>query len=548
MLKIRQRWLAGLILAAMTPGAALAQATASFDFVEYMGVDGDRVNDTDSYRNPVIPGFHPDPSIVRVGDDFYAVTSTFSWFPGLPVFHSTDLVNWRQIGNAIDRAGQMDLAKMPTNRGLFAPAITHHAGRFWIVNTCVECRGNFVITAEDPAGPWSDPIWLEFGGIDPSLYFAQDGTAWIAYNDAPPGEPEYEGHRAIWLQQFDIDAMQVLPERTLLVDGGVDFSTQPTWVEGPHIYFVDGWHYLLAAEGGTEDRHSQTIYRSRAVTGPYEPGPFNPILTQRDLPKDRPNRVEATGHADIVKLDDGSWWGLFLATRPFVGQSTLMGRETFLLPLEWVDGWPRFLEPGEPVPTDPARPPLPAAEPIDYTSWREDFSGPLGFEWIGLRTPGPVQTRAIDGGALKLMAGADAAGSLDRPSFVGRRLRHHAAEFTTRLTFDRASANDFAGLLAFMDESHFLAAGIEGDRLVVRLRTDEDQDERGEIVAERAWHAATPVELKLALRGGEARAFWRPAGQEDWEIIGAAVDVEPLASINAGLFTGLVVGPYAHSP
>lgn len=537
-----------LALAGSGQAAAEGGPVAAFDWLAYESDGKSASPPAGRYANPVIPGFHPDPSIVRVGSDFYAVTSTFSWFPGLPILHSTDLVNWRIIGNAIDRPGQLDFSGLGTNRGLFAPAITHEGGRFWIVNTCIECGGNFVITAQDPAGPWSDPLWLDFGGIDPSLHFEADGTAWIVYNDAPPGEPKYEGHRALWLQQFDPLAMQVLPKRTLLVDGGVDPSTKPIWAEGPHIYKVGAWYYLLAAEGGTADQHSQTIYRSRALQGPYVPGPFNPILTQRDLPADRPDRIEATGHADLVQLDDGSWWGVFLATRPFAGQSTLMGRETFLLPLEWKDGWPRFLDRGEAVPLMAARPKLPASPASAWANWREEFGAPLSAEWIALRTPGPAPQWAVAEGALRVAAGPAAAGSLGRPAFTGRRLRHHRADFTTRLTFAPARRGDFAGLLAFMDETHFLAAGKEKGRIVVRLRTAAADGASGRVVAETPLGAEGPIELKLALDGGTARVFWRADAATDWQPVGGAINVEPLASVHAGLFTGLVVGPYAHSP
>ncbi|WP_390476773.1 family 43 glycosylhydrolase [Altererythrobacter sp. MTPC7] len=541
---------AGALLLASLSQGALAGPTATFDYMEYSAIDEREAASPKMFRNPVIPGFHPDPSIVRVGDDFYAVTSTFSWFPGLPILHSTDLVNWRLIGNAIDRPGQVDFSGLGVNRGLFAPAITHHDGRFWIVNTCIECGDNFVITADDPAGPWSDPTWLNFGGIDPSLYFAEDGTAWITYNDAPPGEPRYEGHRAIWIQQFDMDSMQVMDERTLLVDGGVDPSTNPIWAEGPHIYRVDGWYYLLTAEGGTADQHSQTIYRSRELTGPYVPGPFNPILTQRDLPPDRPDRVEATGHADIVKLDDGSWWGVFLATRPFAGQSTLLGRETFLLPLEWREGWPRFLDTGEAVPMELARPDLPRGEGDEFTRWREDFREPLSGKWIGLRTP-PMQQQVVvdtDGGALYLIPGSDAAGSRGKPAFTGRRLRHHSADIVTRVDFAPDRPGQFAGLLAFMDESHFLAFGKEQGRMVARLRTGPDQADSGEIVAQQALGNSGPVDIRIALRGGRATLAWRAAGESDWKPLAEPINVEPLASVHAGLFTGLVVGPYAYAP
>ncbi|RYD45892.1 MAG: glycoside hydrolase family 43 protein, partial [Sphingomonadales bacterium] len=236
-----------------------AAPAARFDFVSYRALDPAPATPANSYRNPILPGFQPDPSIVRVGSDFYLVTSTFSWFPGLPIYHSTDLVNWRLTGHAIDRAGQLDFGGRRGNEALFAPAIEHHGGKFWIVNTCIECGGNYVITADKAEGPWTEPVWLDFGGIDPSLVFGGDGRAWIAYNDAPPGEPLYEGHRAIWLQEFDPVAMRMKPARTLLVNGGLALKDKPVWAEGPHIYRHDGWYYLMAAEGGTADQHSETI-------------------------------------------------------------------------------------------------------------------------------------------------------------------------------------------------------------------------------------------------------------------------------------------------
>ena len=537
-------------------GPAQAGPTARFDFVDYRATGATPETPAGSYRNPVLPGFHPDPSIVRVGQDFYLVTSTFSFWPGLPIFHSRDLTNWRLVGHAIDRPGMIDTAGLGTNRGLFAPAITHHDGRFWILNTCIDCRGNFVISAERPEGPWSDPTWLPFDGIDPSLFFDDDGKAWIVYNDAPPGPPQYDGHRALWLQQFDAEARRLVGERTLLVDGGVDFSTKPVWAEGPHIYKVDGWYYLMAAEGGTADQHSQTIYRSRSVTGPYVPGPVNPILTQRNMDPNRPDRVEATGHADLVQLEDGTWWGVFLATRPFAqtpaGQSTLLGRETYLLPVRWVDGWPRFLDTGQALPPVNRKPNLPAGPAADWSSWRDDFTGPLDPEWIQLRTPGAVQQWGVDGdgGALWVNAGPDAAGTLGHLAFTGRRLRHHAATVTTRVDFTPAAAGDHAGLLAFMDESHFLALGVEGTgqgrQVIARLRDAAEDSDRGEVVARAPLPATGPVDLRLALDGGSARLAFRQ-GAGAWQALGEAVNVEPLASVHAGLFTGLVIGPYAVS-
>jgi xylan 1,4-beta-xylosidase len=539
-------------LAAMaTPATGLAAPVARFASVSYQAAE-ERPVTPGSFRNPVLPGFQPDPSIVRVGDDFYLVNSTFAWFPGIPVYHSRDLVDWRLIGHAIDRPGMLDFAGLSIdNDAVYAPAIEWHAGKFYIFNTCVRCGGriggNFYVTAENPAGPWSDPVPLDFDGIDPSLFVDADGSAWLINNGPPIGTPRYDGHRAIWIQRFDLASGRLTGPRKLLVDGGVHPEDDPIWAEGPHIYKVGGWYYLMAAEGGTADRHSQTIYRSRRPDGPYTPGPVNPILTQRDLPSDRPDRVEATGHADLVRLDDGTWWGVFLATRPFAGQSTLLGRETWLLPVEWVDGWPRFLNPGEAVPMTVPRPDLPAYRGTDWTRWTDEFHV-LSAEWLRMRNPTEEPWFTLDDG-LRLTARLDAAGGRGQPAFLGRRLRHPAATWTTRFEFDPRADGDFAGLLALIDENHFLALGIEqagGERrLAVRQRSAETQAETGELIVSAPLTHRGEIELSLAIDRGTAELAWRPAEVDAWRLLAQDVDVEHMSSIHSGLFTGVVVGPYA---
>jgi alpha-N-arabinofuranosidase len=388
-------------------------------------------------------------------------------------------------------------------------------------------------------------VWLPFDGIDCALFIDDDGSAWVINNGEPPEKPRYDGHRAIWIQAFDLKTLKLFGPRKVLVDGGVHPEDKPVWAEGPHIFKRDGWYYLMAAEGGTAENHSETIYRSRRPDGPYQPGPVNPILTQRDLPQGRADRVEATGHADLVRLDRGSWWGVFLATRPFAGQSTLLGRETFLLPVTWRDGWPLFLASGAPVPLVATSPVLPASPGDRWDKWTDDFNErSLSPEWLRIRTPGPVQDHALEGGDLMLVPGADAAGSLGTPAFWGKRLRHPAATVSTTVSFAPERPGDFAGLLAFMDEAHFLAFGIEGDRVVARRRIDATQDERGEVVASAPRGGHGSIELRIAIDAGNAALSWREPGGR-WRVLAPKVDVEPLASVHAGLFTGLVIGPYA---
>ena len=540
-----------LATAALWAVPVQAGPTASFDHMDYAGDAASAA--PGSFANPVLPGFHPDPSIVKVGEVFYLTTSTFGWFPGLPVFHSRDLVNWRQIGNAIDRAAMVDLSNVRlTGDGLYAPAITYHEGTFYILNTCVRCDGNFLISAADPAGPWSTPVRLDFDGIDPSLFVDDDGRGWITYNDAPVGEPRYDGHRAIWIRQFDLAARKLVGEPQVLVDGGVDPAANPVWAEGPHIYKVDGWYYLLAAEGGTAEQHSQTIYRSRSITGPFQAGPVNPILTQRDLPADRPDRVEATGHADLVQLDDGSWWGVFLGTRPYAGQETLMGRETFLLPLVWHDGWPQFLERGQAVPLTAKRPALPATPGDDFTAWRDDFAhSSLGPQWLRMRGIPEVQNLALGDGALHMIAGPQALSDRAMPAFIGQRLRHHRASMSTSLAFAPAQPGDFAGLAAVASEEAFVVFGLlgsdAGPRLAVLRREGENAPADGTVVASREWSGGE-VELRIEIDADKARFSYRAPGSTRWQVLAEAVDVGHLASVRTNLFTGTVIGAYAYSP
>lgn len=276
------------------------------------------------YTNPILPGFHPDPSICRVGEDFYLVTSTFEYFPGLPIYHSRDLVTWEQIGHVLTRDSQIKLPKgAPNCLGIYAPTIRYHEGVYYciVTNVVPPENINFIVTATDPAGEWSEPIRLPFGGIDPSLFFDDDGRVYYTGTDS-----------GVFICEIDVETGKAIGEKQYAWNG-----TGANNPEGPHLYKMNGYYYLLIAEGGTELGHMSTIARAKEVFGPYESCPHNPILTNRgtELP------IKAIGHADLFTDANGNWWAVCLGNRPLSYPFRHnMGRETMLVPVEWENDWP----------------------------------------------------------------------------------------------------------------------------------------------------------------------------------------------------------------
>lgn len=545
----RTRIMVSILLLAFASSPVVAR-TIRFARFEYRGIDSGPATPAGHYRNPIISGFYPDPSVVRVGADFYLVNSSFSWFPGIPVWHSRDLVHWRRLGNAIDRLGQLDFGKLGLSRGVFAPGIAWHKGRFFIVGTCVDCGGNFVITAHDAAGPWSDPTWLrDVGGIDPSLFFDDDGSAWLVNNREPVGPPRYDGHRAIWLQRFDPDALRTVGAARAIVDGGVDPGANPVWIEGPHLFKRDGRYYLSAAEGGTSVNHSQVILRADSLSGVFRPAPpsINPILTQRDLDPSRPRPVTSAGHADLLQLPNGEWWAVFLATRPYAGNLYNIGRETFLLPVTWRDGWPTILPHGTAVPQFATLPRLPR-------DMAPPTTGSFGFvdrfverrldpAWLAMRGPAKAN---LSRGALMLVPGGTL-GKDARPAFVGRRQVHDDA--TVIATINSLPAEgERAGVAAIQSDDAMLTFALVHRNGAINLevaRRDTSADPAaGRVVAS----AALPVKpgavrLRVHIKAG--RADFAVARGAAWRIIASDVDATSLSTDRAGGFVGTVIGLFA---
>ncbi|MHA6719993.1 glycoside hydrolase family 43 protein [Sphingomonas sp. RS6] len=542
------RFTAALALVAGLAAPAWAQTPARFSDFRYAGRALEPVQARPGeYRNPILSGYYPDPSVTRVGSDYYLVLSSFAHYPGLPIFHSKDLVNWTQIGNAIDRPGQLDFTGMRTSQAVFAPDISWHDGTFYIVNTCVGCKGNFVITAKDPRGPWSDPIWLPFEGIDPSIYWEGD-KAYIVNNRAPDETPRYDGHRAIWVQEYDWRAGKMVGPSTQLINGGVDISQKPVWIEGPHIFRKDGWYYLTAAEGGTSVNHSQVVFRSKALRGPYVPFAGNPILTQRDLDPSRRNPVSSTGHAKLVQTQNGDWWATFLGVRPYADDFYNIGRETFLLPVTWQDGWPIILPKGKPVPLVAKAPALPAQpRPVLPTSgdfsYVDQFAGDaLSMQWVGIRTPKSPFYR-VENGAL-VITGGGRLGDLDQvPGFVGRRQQHANATVSVTVRYTPARDGDRAGLAAVQSDANYLFYGLTtvGGARTLALYTRDKGDER--LIAATTLPGDAPVTLTLRINGGSMTFDYATGAASG--TLKRDLDGRFLSTHEAGGFVGTIIGPMA---
>jgi xylan 1,4-beta-xylosidase len=535
-----------VVLIAGSPARA-DEATVAFDWFEYTGRDTTSAAPlpAGSYRNPILGGYYPDPSVTRVGDKFYLVNSTFAHFPGIPIHESTDLVNWKLVGHALNNPSTLSFDGLNISRGVFAPSIHFNKGLFYIVNTLVEAGGNFFVTASKPAGPWSAPVWLpEIDGIDPSFFFDDDGKAYILNNGSPEGPPLYDGHRAIWIQQFDLGSQKLIGPRKVIVNGGVDLAKKPIWIEGPHLYRIKGWYYLLCAEGGTGDGHSEVILRGKSPWGPFEPYQGNPILTQRDLPANRPDPVTNAGHADLVQMKDGSWWAVFLASRPYSGSRYNTGRETFLLPVTWKNGWPVILEPGKPIPYVVKGPAGLQAAKGDALSGnftkRDEFDGALGPEWIQVHVPKQSRFEFFRG-ALRMRPLPVNLDERRNASFLARRQQHLNFDASTELV---PPAGGFAaGLAAYQSEQFWYFFGARRIGKNLQLFLERSAGKGAQIVT--GTTIAIPKTLKLRVSAdGPNYSFFFDAGS-GWTALVENDDGSILSTEVAGGFVGTVLGPFS---
>jgi xylan 1,4-beta-xylosidase len=472
--------------------------------------------------NPLIAGFNPDPSIVRAGDVYYLVTSTFEYLPGIPVYRSTDLDGWQHIGNVVTRPEQLSLDGVPTAGGVWAPTIRYRDGVFYVIVTiAMSPRGCVVFTATDPAGPWSDGVTLDgIDGIDPDLAWDDDGTPYVTFSGLRTTGPQLGAHLGIQQARVDIEAGRALEEpRSVWSGTGLKFP------EAPHLYHRGDHWYLMIAEGGTERGHGVSIARGPSPVGPFEPHPGNPVLSARST--SRP--IQNTGHADLVDTPGGGSALVLLGMRPLGMTQAFspLGRETFITPVSWLDGWPR----PEPV----ALAPRPGVEEETFA-----FTDPAALSdpgWLAVRTP-PATVASLAGGRLSITG--QAALSDPRPRFVGRRQRHLTATVST--TVD--ASKGVGGLAVRYDEQSWFAIEVDGTVVTARAHLAG---------LAQAWQATVPagdvvlrVEMAPQPAGFDASAM----GGDRIRLLAADVVVAELdgrywTAETCASFTGRVVGMYA---
>ena len=508
--------------------------------------------------NPILPGFNPDPSICRVGSDYYIATSTFEWYPGVQIHHSTDLVNWQLICRPLDRASQLDMRGNPDSCGIWAPCLSYADGLFWLVYTDVKrLDGNFkdshnyIVTAPDISGPWSDPVRVNSSGFDPSLFHDEDGRKWflnMLWNhrtDSIGGSPKHPAFAGILAQEYDAAAGKLIGKPVNIFAG-----SSHGLVEGSHLFKRDGWYYLTVAEGGTGYDHAVTMARSRELLGPYELHPDTFLMTAKDA-CDAP--LQRTGHGQVIETPDGETYHTHLCSRPLPGtRRSPLGRETGLQKCVWGDdGWLRLAQGGlvaaleveAPDPSSRKSAPGPVRRTFDAAELPEEF------QW--LRTPYPERIFYMTGSALRLIA-RESIGSWFEQSLVARRQEHMSFRAETMLAFEPCSFQQAAGLVHYYNRHkfHYLAVTWHEElgRVLTILSCPGDWPD-----AKLDFPLASPVvlpaegrvELAMDVHGAELQFCYRTDGSE-WIPVGPVLDASVISDEGGrgehASFTGAFVG------
>ncbi|TXE11763.1 glycoside hydrolase family 43 protein [Seonamhaeicola algicola] len=501
----------------------------------------------ETFKNPILSGFYPDPSICRVDDTYYMVNSSFEWYPGLPIHKSKDLVNWQKIGYGLHRSDQIVYEDgLRNSNGIFAPSIRYNNGTFYIITTMVGQKGNFIITAKNPEGPWSDPMWIDNApGIDPSLFWDDDGRCYYTGAGIVDGtQKEWPGKNGIWMQEIDPDKGVLLGEKKQLTYG---HASNARWAEGPHLYKIDGEYLLLIGEGGTGEYHAVTVFNSKSLWGPYIPNHSNPVMTHRHLGKT--HFIGQTGHADLVQTQNGDWWSVMLAKRRVDGFITL-ARETFLAKVEMTQqesGITPIYNPGKGLlQAVQERPNLPWT-PVPEIPEKDDFNkNNLALEWNFLRSP-KYEWYKIINGDLELQLRPETVSELVNPSFIAQRTRHHNYIASTKLVFKTNKENEKAGLVIYRRHgNHFQLLKTKNEIILLKtLQKDNKGDFQSEKIASVAY-TKKEVIFKVDVNSINAQ-FYYGENENSLKVIGNIQDYTVISDDVAQRFNGVYIGMYATS-
>ena len=543
--------LAILSLSCMLAAGAQAQ-TAQFDYFKYAGNDSRfnvEIDKTHQYYNPILAGFYPDPSICRVGDTYYLVNSSFTFFPGVPLSTSKDLVNWKSAGHVLDRPSQVPLKGQHVSGGIFAPAISYNKKNktFYMITTNVGA-GNFFVKSKDPSKGWSEPIYLrKIDGIDPSFFFDDNGKGYIVHNGPVVGGADYEGQRSIRCFEFDVKGDSIKGDFKEILRGGTHVEKKPIWIEGPHVFKKGKFYYLMCAEGGTGGWHSEVILRAKNPMGPWEENPNNPILTQRTgLDPNRKDPVSSAGHADIVEDGKGNWWAVFLACRPYEEDMYNTGRDTYLLPVTWKDGWPEILAKNTPISTVGEKAGLKPAEKNEFSgnfSYTDYFES-INPRWMILRNYEPFFVKGTNSKGIKFNLLPGNIYKRDPMSAIWARQQHGTFTAETEINFTPRNDKEIAGLALLQKEDHNFVLGktMKKGQLMVTLTRAEKNN------VQIASATIKGGKLKLKVEGHDRYYdFYYAVENGDWQLLAKGVDASNLSTQKSGGFIGAVIGLYASS-
>ena len=550
----RKRIVFFIVIYIMAVGAVYAQ-TAHFKYFKYQGRDvrfEKEIEPSHQYFNPVISGYYPDSSVCKVGDTYYLVNSSFAYFPGIPIFKSTDLVNWKQIGHVLDRKSQLNLDGMSVSSGIFAPQISYnpHNQTFYVTTMNMGEKNVFYVKSKNPSKGWSEPIKMKHGGMDTSFFFDTNGKAYVVYNTRPFGGQKYEGQMAIHMNEFDWKGDSV-KSKTYELTTGSKCVDKPIWIEGPHLYRVGKYYYLMCAENGTGYQHSEVIFRSKNLFGLWEECPYNPILTQRDLPQDRLEPVTSTGHADLIQTSNHEWWSTFLGCRPYTQDYYNTGRETFLLPVKWENGWPVILDKGKPVPTvvekNNLKPQTFASQVTGNVIFTDDFSSEaLNPRWVFLRNP-QMENYIWNQNGLQVKATATNLDGAQSPSALFCRQKNTSFTVETECTFVSRSKEELAGVTLFQNEKNHFVLGITYLEDKPSIILEHTEQGKKVLIANTFLsdnNALSPIKLKIEGDGGYY-SFAYAVGRDAWQTLAKGVDARNLSTHIAGGFVGTMIGLYA---